>query len=405
MNAAASDLFHAAIEVCRKSTHVQLNDGVLIGSIELDETTSGVLAALYNAQFVIDVVENGKALSSQGISTCRDVVEYEIKIPSGQQYGGYIFSDIDGLLRSPDLYKKAPDSFYLVHEDIEYPKSSSELIEKYLLLTKIVGVLETLSTVDLGPRLCFLNRNRVDVDLRISRSELSRSQLERVNEICAELFPVDSDAHAERRREIFIGKVIEVAEAFPESERLAVILCRLDEIYARYRRDYELYAKDFSFSSLVADLDREKIEQAKRLGAVLHDVSAKLLAIPLAYILIAGQLVDDGGMRNHIIMVGAAVFALIMLTMITAQYVTLRHLKEDIDELKCNYLKKLDEQHVSGTYSQLTAKYRVQLAVLLIVAAVVIFVFFMAFNLYLEYTRVVWFERLLEWLAGMRSTQ
>ncbi len=132
--------------------------------------------------------------------------------------------------------------------------------------------------------------------------------------------------------------------------------------------------------------DEKKAEQIKRLSGVVQDISAKLLVVPLAYVLIAGQLATDGGMKNHIIIIGAAVFALLMTLMVINQFVSLVHIRQDIDQMKTDYADRLQKTAWSGPFSQLTMKYWVQFWLLLMVIAIIIGIFCLTFSLYWDYT-------------------
>jgi len=313
-------------------------------------------------------------------------VEFEINNPSGSANNGYFVLSIDELLNSSKHCSTVPDFFYLYDQNLFYPNETNELVESYIQSAKLVSLIVRLSDFQSGTKLSFVRPDRLDICISYEMEDLIKERLGDIDKLKEELFPDKIDSHSERRHEIFVDSIVKSLLLIDSDQRLGHLIRHLSEVYRSYRRDYDLYASHFSFAKLKSEYDEFKTKQMKSLNGVVQDISTKLLSIPLAYVLIAGQLTKDGGMKNHIIIIGAFVFALIMMVMVGAQYLTLRHIKEDLDGLEKGYKDRLCEAGLEEPFKQLKSKHFVQKLILQLVFIVVVSVFIMSYWLYADYT-------------------
>lgn len=383
--------FEYAVKLIRLGDTHEFDGSTITADLQITEESALILTALCESHRVRDLAVDKRSIDQTKISSyIGKVATYEMSVPSGSKWNGYIFNTLDDLLKRTEHCRLVPDRFYLVSRDILYPDKADALINQYTSAAKFLEFLIKLADFEGSSEISFLIPDRVDIACEYAVSDIQGADFSKVDVICDELFPDKPDHHSERRREIFISTFVSTVKNLPQAERLKNIFRQLNDIYSRYRCDYTLYAQDFSFNKLVAEIDEKKSEQMKRLNAVVQDMSIRLFAIPIAYILIAGQLVENDGMKNNIIMTGAAIFAFLMLLMVISQLITLKHIKHDRTVLESDYKDKVDNDVLTIPLQQLRTKYYLQMGILISVLLVVVGIFYMSFELYVDYSSPEW---------------
>ena len=253
-----------------------------------------------------------------------------------------------------------------------------------------------ISQIESNQILHFIVSEHFEIPILFTQKDLLESNFKELEKLSNQLMPKTSDHHVARIKEIFISALGESIKDVPKPKRLAHVFQHLDEIYKNYRRDYNLYAKDFSFTKLVAELNEAKISYMKRLNDVVQDISNKILSIPIAYILIAASLENQKNIKNHIIIMGAFIFAVLLIMMIINQMILLQHIKQDISKLDGFYNSQEIKSNVDDVKKKLSAKASWQKAVLWITLLVIIFIFCFCFVLYYKYTDLSFLTRAIK---------
>lgn len=379
--------FRAAVDLYRHASDATFDGDTITGSIQINDIVIDWLRIINQANPIVDLAI---AERSKSIDTIEEnigaVAKFEVAVPSGSANHGYFVEQLDDLLRRPEHCLKVPELYYIRNIDLLVPDEEHDLAVRYRQAARLVSMLKAMADFVSVGQISFVAPGRLDLDIIYAQKDLERARLDQLDKLHAELNTETPDQHSERRQEIFVSTLADYLKNMPKEQRLGQVIRHLDELYRRYRRDYDLYAKDFSFSKMVSEIDEKKAEQMKRLNGVIQDISTKLLSIPLAYVLIAGQLTQGGAMKNHIIIIGASVFSLLMIMIVVGQLLTLRHIRQDIGILKSTYKDRLDEAGLNVQFKQLTTKHLMQAATLWTVAAIVVAVFGMAFYLYRDYT-------------------
>lgn len=379
--------FDCAVSLIRRSRNVRFQNGTVEGEADLTDETVGAFRCLEPDNLLKNlVVEEASIVGKNYDLYIGKTARFEFRVPTDNRGGGYVVADLDELLRLPGRCQTTPDRFYLHDSDTCFPHDPSNgLIEVYRraanLTACLISLAEFRSPAETPAEVSFLVPQREDMTVRYSAADLQRADLSKVEQVLAELRPAQPDHHAERRQEIFLRTVMEATKDVPKEVRLGTLLVRFGDLYARYRRDYDLYAKDFTFNKLQAEFEENKADQIKRLGAVVQDNAAKLLAIPLGYVVIAGQLVQQGGMKNVIIISSAGIFAILMTLLVVNLGMTLWHIKKDIDSLESKYSDRMGAEVIRDPLRQLRANFIIQFSILVVVLFVVWVVFL--FNLLL----------------------
>lgn len=379
--------FLAFVEIYRAADDRRIENEIFHGTIRLKNELLSSLTILRDGNSIASITHNGRTIQQDAIEKHVDrQITLEAQTPFSEQKGGFFVSSMDELLRRVELRFNCPESFYIAKNNCLYPDDKSDDVRQYVAATRLTNGLRRISQFKDNDTLIFLSHQRFDLLVQYSESDLQSLDAELVDALLAELFPSTHDHHSERRRELFSNELRQSVRGIHRERMLAYVFDNLKDIVFRYRADYEIYAKDFTTEALLDDLESRKTEQLGKMTAVVQDIAIKLLSVPLAYILIAGQLVENAATKNHIIIFGAFVFMVLMCLLISNQIYTLFHVWQDISSIEDFFRNRLRHPRLSKAISKLRRYFSVQMTVLLIVLAVTIGVFYSSFNLYEEYT-------------------
>lgn len=377
--------FDATVELLRHSNASDVTQDMITGSIRVDSDVQAWIRVLDEVGAITELIVNGRSVSPESIQLNADA-SYEVRIPYGEAQGGYFVESLDVLLARSEHCYSVPGRIYIHDINILVPGEKHDLIDRYRMVARFVSTLRDMADFKLHDEIAFVSTSRLDLSILYTQQDLEHVHVGSIDKLIAELHADKPDHHSERRQEIFIRTLTEMLGSISKDQRLGHAIAHLDEIYRIYRRDYDLYAKKFSYTSMMAEFDEQKSEHMKKLNAAVQDISAKLLSIPLAYVLIAGQLEENGGMKNHIIAIGSIIFAMLMIMMVGGQLLTLRHIRQDIASFKDSYKDRINAVGLGAQFKQLTSKRRVQSGILWVVLVIVVAITIMALYLYGEYT-------------------
>ncbi len=400
-----STAFQLAVELARLANKAAYLESCLVGEVEVNEESIPILEALTELEIVKELKIDGKSKVGESLSNSKDqLAEFSIFNVSGSGNGGYLSQTFDELLDRPETCSEFPEEFYIRESDfLSWEKVEDERYKNYKHATELCVLLEDLSDFPNHDKLSFVTPSRWDIQKKYREDDLKQANLNDVEQLVIQL-KTQKDHHTERRREIFIHCISNQLESIDRELRLGYLIRHLNEVYKKYRTEYEIYARDFSHNKLVADFDSQRTAYIERTQKIINDISAKVLSIPLAYILIAGQLSDQAGMKNHIILVGAVIFVLLITIMILFQFSVLNHINQDVKSLKDQYKDNIDEEPFKSKFSQLTSKIKLQRAILGFIVFVIFLVFYLVYRLYSQYTDPTILEMLWNYLCNFVKT-
>lgn len=153
------------------------------------------------------------------------------------------------------------------------------------------------------------------------------------------------------------------------------MLNRFDDFIEKIRASYELYVAEFSFQKVKAEVEKEKLEAILKLNKVFSDIQNQLLAVPVALVLVSGQMEDKGAWtsKNVLIWLGALVFSILMNLMIRNQRNTLKAIKQEIDQQKQQIERKYQSiaQRFAEIYIEIDNRYTHQRRLIAVVDSLV----------------------------------
>lgn len=277
-------------------------------------------------------------------------VEIEVTlIPANISVGGrrsYYFHETAELTAKHPTSK--PDGSYYV-DDIGYlhlqdGEPAAEIPPEIRRYERILALIDLLrATADFEeqrrPQLHLVYVSRGKVSLTTSRYDLRKEirGLDRVDEIHA---AVRQEADGEKCAEIFKSALAELLKHREAGERFEYVLTRFDEeIYARYKDNYQLYLSRFSFDRVQQEFLEHKFAFIKKMNEVLSEIYGKVIVIPGAFLLIATQYDPRLNYKNFALLTAAGVFAYIMLLFLRNQHDLLASIGRDMDDFQRGFEK------------------------------------------------------------------
>jgi len=231
---------------------------------------------------------------------------------------------------------KPPERFYLADIDRLCRAGDADLpaeVRNYLAATKLYDLLWKVADHHGGAgeekTLVFLNRGKIEITPAYGVADLRG--LPNLDDF-EEAF-IESDIHREQKQTVVKTVLLELFSGksrFPFSE----VLARFEDFVEKVRSSYQLYVAEFSFQKVKAEVEKEKLDAMLKLNKVFSDIQNQLLAVPVALVLVGGQMEDKGAWtsKNVLIWLGALVFSILMDLLIRNQRHTLKAVKDEIEQ-------------------------------------------------------------------------
>ena len=229
--------------------------------------------------------------------------------------------------------RRVPQRFTV--REIGYTHGSSApvpaLIENYLAAVKLCELLPKLAdhTGANKTSLHFIKSHdaKIEVSLEYGADDLvALPSLERF-----ETDYVGTDHHADQKRNIVRSSLLEV---FKGKSRitLADLLCRFEEFMENVRSSYSMYVSEFSFEKVRAEVEKDNLDSTLKLNKTFSDIQNQLLALPVALVLVGGQMAQSNGLslKNLVIWLGSVLFSVLMWMLIHNQRNAVKAIGDEI---------------------------------------------------------------------------
>ncbi|WP_446809395.1 hypothetical protein ACH50O_19400 [Methylomonas sp. 2BW1-5-20] len=343
MSILPNDPLELAILLFKNTQDRAIDDGKLRGKLSEDLNFDTVKQALENKEFLLNANKATRTL--------------EWHLPPS------FFQSLEHLLDSPARRIKSPKRFYLADSDTLYTGNETDLLpnaRQYLAATRLFALLSKVADhhggVGDSKTLVFLQQSKIEITPQYSSTELTELK----NLAAFESEFIASQAHQEQKKSII--KTV-LFEQFSGANRLpfGTVLQRFDDFFEKVQASYDLYVAEFSFQKVKTEIEKEKLDAMIKLNKVFSDVQSQLLTVPVALVLVGGQLEDKGAWsnKNLLIWLGALVFAVLMDLLIRNQRHTLTAVKQEIDQQRQQLEKKYNSvaNRFLGSYSEIDHRY------------------------------------------------
>ncbi len=280
------------------------------------------------------------------INSCAigEIVSITFKPP--REIDCFFAKDMEDLLECHGFISEPSKCFYVsdIDEYCENKVTSSPILLRYFYAINLYGFLSRLSDhtqKDLHekPHLIVITLSgKIDIEIQYTSKDLKNlsadSNIDSLSVIENEIL---SPPHKGTKSSLFKKAISKQLKPVDEARHFATIMLFLNKIIKEYRNNYELFLNEFSFESEKDKLEKEKREYILKLNEVISGIHTKLLSIPAALILSAGQMKTPSdpnhALTNSVIFLGAFVFLIIM-AVITHNLLT------SLNAIKAEYIEK-----------------------------------------------------------------
>lgn len=323
------------------------------------------------------------------ISSNKNTRQIECHLPDG------FFTSLESLLDSPGRRIEPLQRFYLA--DVDYLHEGDEaaappMVLHYLQATRLYALLGKVADhqggVGAARTLVFLQKSKLEITPQYGTGDLLA--LDGLQAFEGDF--VGSDTHQEQKQTIVKTVLLELfagRSKLPFSELLA----KFADFAEKVRASYQLYVAEFSFQKVKEEVEKEKLDAMLKLNKVFSDIQSQLLAVPVALLLVGGQMVNSGrwSSKNVLIWLAALIFAALMDLLIRNQRHTLRAVKQEIDQQRQQLETKYQDvaPRFKDIYGEIWDRHKHQQRLITVVDALV------AIFLGITTTVLLWFSSAL----------
>lgn len=307
-----------------------------------------------------------------------------------------VFSSLQEMFAYPNNLKSVPAKFTLrdigftydaqvVQQAVNLPSQ----VANYLYAAKLCSLLPLVSDMatNNGALQHFIKSPDARIEVKLSYRVEDLTPLPSLPLFKKEFAVAES--HKDQKRSIVRAVLL---DTFKGRKALAVgdVLPKFESIVEDVRSNYAMYAAEFSFEKIKAEVEKDNLDSTLKLNKTLSEIQNQLLAMPVALVLVGGQMTPDSGLsiKNVVIWLGASVFAALMILLIRNQGHAVDAITEEIRLRKI----KVDAQpdgmagKFKSGFDDLQKRGRTQINTLGILRAFVIFSFVLATGLLVWYS-------------------
>jgi hypothetical protein len=297
-----------------------------------ENVITGVLPPDFDIEEVEDAIGDLLLYHEEIDKTARLI---NFKVPSSSSF----CLSLDKLLSEKGNCIRFPQRFYLVEENFFFSTDTTPpndgLIGQYFKAIEFIDVLKKVADLAIPEstpdRLIFLGTKKLYLTLQYSSESLR--ELVDLDEFVKNF--ITSDTHKNQKKEIIKSVLLEMAHG---RNQISVrdLLDRFNDFKERVNNNYDLYLSEFSYEKVKAEIIEEKLEAITNLNKVFSDIQNQLLALPIALLLLRGQIEfsESITVKNLIVWFSFLIFSFFMLILVRNQWSTLQAVKNQIDQQK-----------------------------------------------------------------------
>lgn len=274
--------------------------------------------------------------------------DIEYSLPASEH--GAFYSDIKEFIDlTPSLnFGSIPNEFYIV--DLDYYSNDSsqpEVIAQLRALCQFIKALSELAAEGGSVQPDFTNDNRLlfvlaadgkspaktlAVPVRIS-FDLLGAKLAHARIL--ELIVSDTKKngiHMEERRAIMRMAIAEVLSPIDDSDAIfKVLVTQWRKVLAKYHHNLLAFINQYSFEKVRKEIATAQVDHATKLSAVLGDIGAKLLALPVSFATIVLLRKASTVEEFWVIFAGMVTVSVIFLVLLLNQWMQVERIRNSFD--------------------------------------------------------------------------
>jgi len=371
----------------------------------LNDASIEMLQALFDLLLIdMNAVIDGNNIRIPGNSLSKHKGEVaKIQLTPSRHPGenSFFAFNLDDMLSKVNYLHSPPLHFYIADRNYYSDECTNDpIINNYFETIRFVAALNNASDlVDKNNSrfltLYYLQGSKLDIQIQYSAADISP-----LNDLEQFLETLESKEHKEQKRCILKTTLVEILGKKEPSERFVYLLRHFSIFKSRFIDSLNLYLSEFSMDKVREAIVEKKLEYTKKINDVFSEIQGKLLAIPVALILIGGQMksAESISLNNTLVLVGAVVFSIFMFFLLGNQRSTLDAIKEDLESQR----KKLETDHAAikceleKTFTMLDYRYNKQMMTIKIIDRIVWLGLALAIILFIYNTPPLW-----DWFASL----
>ena len=284
----------------------------------------------------------------------------------------YVARDINDLLSVSLHLHKAPEN-YLVVSALTDPEESS-LLEIYKQTLRLVDILcraaDHCDPNGVNEKFIYLGTKKVEIPIVYSRGDLK--EIEGLDDFDTFL---SVPPHLDQKLAIFKSGLQDFLVDTKSEERFVRLIHLFPQFLERIQSDFNVYASELTFDKVRDEIEKRKLDFVDRLNKVFSDIQNKILAVPIAQIVAAGQMKPDEDFKNTVIFIGVILFTILMDIMIRNQADAITAIGTEIDRQQADIKEKYPqfELNFKEIFNYLSVRERTQKHRLNLVSAIIAF--------------------------------
>jgi len=337
------------ILIRKKLNLIAVNANEITGKITPDANDILKLQTLSAGSCLDNFVSSeGKNKSVDNISAGQEI---EIKLYPLQLKNEKYYETVEELLKV--CSQEYPDNRFYVHSiNFDSAKTAKpQLIQNYEATTQLIAFLLSISDYQKERELVFFQAKQL-----LITTDYNVSDLAELKNVAALISHITDSADKEERKIIFINELIASLMKIPElKNRFKHLLKNFEDLFVNYKKSHSLYLEKYSYTKFKSELDKEIIEYSKKIQSVINDAQSKLVAIPVAFLLIIGQfdLTGEKLYFNLALILSAFVFSVLIEVLLRNQFSALDFIKDDVTRFQSS----VDEKKISVLGEDFTATF------------------------------------------------
>lgn len=248
------------------------------------------------------------------------------------------YETIEDLLKFAS--QKYPTNRFYVHS-ISFDSNIStkpKEIQNYEATTLLINFLISISDYQKENELVFFQAKQL-----VLITDYDIADLAELKNVGALITHISDSADKEERKIIFINELIASLMKIPEMKnRFKHLLKNFEDLFVNYKKSHSLYLEKYSYTKFKSEIDKEIIDYSKKLQSVINDAQTKLVAIPVAFLLIIGQfdLTGEKLYFNLALILSAFVFSVLLEVLLRNQFSALEFISDDVKRFESSVDEK-----------------------------------------------------------------
>lgn len=162
---------------------------------------------------------------------------------------------------------------------------------------------------------------------------------------------------------------------FDDEIRFTLMIDNFDSFINKAFSMYDFYLRNFSYNKLKLEIDSKAIEFNQKLQSVINESQTKLIAIPVAFVLVLTSLDYDNiiSSKNIFSIFGLFIFSFLLQIFLHNQKSAIKFIEENIDHYKSTF-KKQDKNEVEISFNRVNNEKNKQFERLILIEVIVWFI-------------------------------